>query len=270
MNNKVRIIVMGLFASAVISFAGVSCMQYLSSQDSVYIDTENLELVQTEPPEDGDPIAIIKTSLGDIKAVLYPEYAPNAVENFTELAQSGYYDNTYVFQSEPGVYFGAGSPNKNGELGDDYNEENETVVQELNQNLWPFRGALCSIKTGVDGGFFKQVFGNANTLNGSRFAVLNSIEITDDIQEELIESNEAIAQVFIDQGGVPNLSQQITIFGQTYEGFDVIDALTSLEVDVDSEDSDIKVPKDDIMIETIEIGTYSSEESSSEESATEG
>ena len=41
-----------------------------------------LELVQTREPENGDPIATIKTSLGDIKVVLYPEYAPNAVKKF--------------------------------------------------------------------------------------------------------------------------------------------------------------------------------------------
>ena len=105
MNSRVRIIVMGLFASAVISFAGVSCMQFMSRSDTIYIDTDTLELVQTEPPKEGDTIAVIKTSLGDIKAVLYPEYAPNAVKNFTELAESGFYDNTYVLSlihiSEP-------------------------------------------------------------------------------------------------------------------------------------------------------------------------
>ena len=107
MTRKFRFILMGLVASAAISFAGVSCMQYISSSTGSYIDMSTLELVQTQEPENGDPIATIKTSLGDIKVVLYPEYAPNAVKNFTDLAESGYYDNTYVFNSEPGVYFGA-------------------------------------------------------------------------------------------------------------------------------------------------------------------
>ena len=96
MTRKFRFILMGLVASAAISFAGVSCMQYISSSTGSYIDMSTLELVQTQEPENGDPIATIKTSLGDIKVVLYPEYAPNAVKNFTDLAESGYYDNTYV------------------------------------------------------------------------------------------------------------------------------------------------------------------------------
>lgn len=260
LSRRVRYLLMGLVVASAFSFAAVSCMSYMGSQTGNYIDMENLELVQTETPEDDAPVAVIKTSLGDIKAVLYPEYAPNAVASFTRLAESGYYDNTYVFQSEPGVYFGAGSATKNGNLGDNYDEEAENVEQELHQNLWPFRGALCSMSTGKKGGFFKKLSGKAPTINGSRFAVLNSVEFTDEFKQELLETNKdntIIADTFIELGGVPNLSQQITIFGQTYEGFDVIDKLTSLEVS--EEEDDMKIPVDDIMIETIEISTYGDE-----------
>jgi len=251
MNNRVRFIFMGLFASAVISFAGVSCMQFMSRSDTIYIDTDTLELVQTEPPKEGDTIAVIKTSLG----------APNAVKNFTELAESGFYDNTYVFQSEPGVYFGAGCHNKNGELGNDYDEKRESVTQEIHQNLWPFRGALCSMTTGKEGGFFKQAFGDSKTLNGSRFAVLNTMTFSEEDKQTLKETNESVADVFIEKGGVPNISQKITVFGQAYEGFDIIDKLTDLEVEVSEEDEERKIPVEDIMIETIEIETYSQKDS---------
>ncbi len=257
LSKKMRFILMGLVATSAFSFAAVSCMNYMTSKNSKYIDMKNLELVQLETPEDDAPVAIIKTSLGDIKAVLYPEYAPNAVESFTELAESGYYDNTYVFQSEPGVYFGAGSAEKNGDLGDKYNESAETIEQEFHQNLWTFKGALCSMTTGQEKGFFKKLMGNARIFNGSRFAVLNTVEFTDEFKQELLDTNKddtIVADAFIEKGGVPNLSQQITVFGQTYEGFDVIDKLTDLEVVEDEEET--KVPVEDIMIETIEISTY--------------
>ena len=261
LNKRVRFILMGLVAASAFSFAAVSCMNYMGKKSANYIDMKTLELVQKETPENDDPVAVIKTSMGDIKAVLYPEYAPKAVESFTKLAEEGYYDNTYVFQSEPGVYFGAGSAEKNGDLGYKYNEASESVEQELNQNLWPFKGALCSMVTGQEGGFFKKLFGNSKTLNGSRFAVLNSVEFTEDFKKELLDTNKddtTVADAFIELGGVPNLSQQITVFGQTYEGFDVIDKLTDLEV-VQDED-EIKIPVDDVMIETIEISTYGEEQ----------
>lgn len=259
MTRKFRVILMGLIACAGISFAGVSCMQYISSSTGSYIDMSTLELVQTQEPENGDPIATIKTSLGDIKVVLYPEYAPKAVESFTDLAESGYYDNTYIFNSEPGVYFSAGSPNKNGDLNKDNELAAQEYEQELHQNLWTFKGALCSLVTGEEGGFWKKFKGESKVLNGSRFAVLNSVEFTEDLKKELLESdkNTTLAEAYIENGGIPSLAQKITVFGQTYEGFDIIDKLTSLEI-IDGEDG-TKIPVEDIMIETIEIGTYSTE-----------
>ena len=63
-----------------------------------------------------------------------------------------------------------------------------------------------------------------------------------------------MAEEFIKLGGVPALSQKITVFGQTYEGFDVIDKIVNVEVRID--DEELKVPVDDIMIKSVEIGVY--------------
>ena len=46
---------------------------------------------QFAQPSDGDFIAIFSTSLGEVRAVLYPDAAPMAVQNFVGLARSGYY-----------------------------------------------------------------------------------------------------------------------------------------------------------------------------------
>ena len=66
--------------------------------------------------------------------------------------------------------------------------------------------------------------------------------------------NEVKYDEFIKLGGVPALSQKITVFGQTYEGFDVIDKIVNVEVRID--DEELKVPVDDIMIKSVEIGVY--------------
>lgn len=258
MSRRLRYIIMGLFVCAAVSFAGVSCMQYFASQSGGYVDMATLELVQKNEPKEGDLTATVKTSVGDIKCVLYPEYAPKAVEDFRKLAESGYYDNTYVFQSEPGVYFSAGSPLKNGDLDENKPEGTKEYEQEIHQNLWPFKGALCSLSTGEQGGFWKKLTGESKVMNGSRFAVLNSSEFTDELKTQLRETNEddtTLADAFIELGGVPALSQKVTVFGQTYEGFDVIEKLTSLETT--TTDDGLKIPVEDIMIKTIEIGEYS-------------
>ena len=46
------------------------------------------------------PAAVIRTSLGSITVVLSPQYAPLAVENFTGLAQQGYYDGLVFHRVE--------------------------------------------------------------------------------------------------------------------------------------------------------------------------
>ena len=57
---------------------------------------------QFTTPGSGDIIAIFDTSLGEVRAVLYPDAAPMAVYNFVGLARSGYYDNTTIWRSEYG------------------------------------------------------------------------------------------------------------------------------------------------------------------------
>ena len=57
---------------------------------------------------------------------------------------------------------------------------------------------------------------------------------------------------------MPNLSQQVTVIGQVYEGLDVIDKLTSLETENNGK---YMIPKDDIRILSVKIDTYSAENS---------
>ena len=57
---------------------------------------------QFTAPAEGDTIAIFTTSLGEVRAVLYPDAAPMAVYNFAGLARSGYYDDTVIWRSQYG------------------------------------------------------------------------------------------------------------------------------------------------------------------------
>nr|MDE5563739.1 peptidylprolyl isomerase [Oscillospiraceae bacterium] len=86
--------VLGIFllGAAVVSFIVFYLSVMISNQGYTYIDPETLELTQTEDIEEGAPIAIVTTSLGEIRAVLYPEYAPETVAQFIRLAEDGYYD----------------------------------------------------------------------------------------------------------------------------------------------------------------------------------
>lgn len=222
-------------------FSLANCILGMKSDE---VDWENAEMVQLDKPQEGAQIAIISTTLGEMRAVLYPQYAPNAVNNFITLANDGYYNDTYVFGIQKDTFFLAGTPNKNGELNDDYDNDNENIEKEIHDNLWPLRGAICSIS------------GSGNHA-GSRFMICNSIELTDEIKEEMLSASEntMLADAFIERGGIPNYSRQYSIIAQVYEGLDVIDKICAAEVE--AFDADSLIPKEDIMIEKIVISEYS-------------
>ena len=67
-----------------------------SNNTYVNIDFSTIRLVQTLEPKEGDPIAIVDTTLGEIRFVLYPKYSPQAVKNFTELLETVELQEFYV------------------------------------------------------------------------------------------------------------------------------------------------------------------------------
>jgi len=68
------------------------------------------------PPPSSGPKAIIKTKFGDIHIKLYPDVAPNHVENFIKLARSGFYDGTIFHRVIPGFMIQGGDPNTKNSL----------------------------------------------------------------------------------------------------------------------------------------------------------
>lgn len=234
-------------------------MENVRDNNNTYItiDVDSLELVQLEEPQENDPIAIVETTLGEIRFVLYPQYCPNAVKNFTDLAESGYYDNTYFYNSDSGVYSSAGSKKKDGSFNS--GDACERIERELNQNLWSFKGAVCCATTDYERTFKEKLFGGGTYYCGSRLNFINTIDFTDELKEQLraSDTSEKLVEAFIEKGGVPNFSQQMTVIGQVYKGMDVVEKLASLE---SSDNGNYKVPNDDIMIISVKTGTYSADE----------
>ncbi len=248
-----------LLLASLISFIIFYIIVMFSNQGYTYVDVETMELVQTQEIEEGAPIAVIETSYGEIRAVLYPEYAPQTVEQFVSLAESGYYDNTYVFEQKEDVYFAAGTPQPDGSLGEGTNEH---VPLEVHQNLWPFKGALCVLNTSVEGGFFDRLFKNTETFTGSRFMVLGSVDFTDEefvTQFREASGSEELADAFVERGGVPNFAQQMTVFGQTYEGIDVVEQICAAAVQAETSAAGYTPPVEECIIYSVTIGEYTAE-----------
>lgn len=257
-NFTKTLIIMIIFAGLLT--LGMMILEDVRNNNDTYItiDVDNMELVQLNPPEEGDPVAIIETTLGEIRFVLYPEYSPNAVNNFTELVNSGYYDGTYFYHSDSGVYSCAGSKEKDGS----YTSGNasERIERELNQNLWSFKGAVCCPTTDIDRTFTEKLIGGGTYYCGSRISFLNTIDFTEELIEQMNESetNDILTQAFIENGGIPNFAQQMTIIGQVYEGMDVVEELASLKSE---NNGNYKIPEEDIMIISAKTDVYSADDS---------
>lgn len=263
MKNKRKPIVFLLVMTIITGVLSLSLMliNVVRGNNSKYVDIDfaTIRLVQTLEPKEGDPIAIVDTTLGEIRFVLYPKYSPQAVKNFTELAESGYYDNTYVYDSQKGAYSGLGAKDKNGGVEGGLDQPRERIPRELHQDLWPFRGAVCMVTTAFEQSFKEKFFGGGDYYCGSRFNIMNSIAFDDEKAEELraISGDNLLTDTFVEKGGIPNFSHQMTIIGQTYKGFDVVDKLASLE---SKTNGTYLVPVEDVMIKSVKISTYTAED----------
>ena len=204
-----------------------------------------------------NPIVTITMENGDVmKAELYPEIAPTSVNNFVNLVQKGFYDGLIFHRVIAGFMIQGGDPTGTGAGGESiWGKEFEN---EVNLNLRSFRGALCMANAGPD-------------TNGSQFYIVQNPDIGDEMKsqlEELSKSDETfsesngtkisfskafpskVVKEYEENGGYPSLDMNYTVFGQVYEGMDVVDKIAA--VDTDQNDK----PKTDVKIESIEVGTY--------------
>lgn len=77
-----------------------------------------------------NPVVTIEMENGDImKAELYPEIAPNTVNNFISLIKKGFYDGLIFHRVIKGFMIQGGCPNGNGMGGPGY-----TIKGEFSQN----------------------------------------------------------------------------------------------------------------------------------------
>ncbi len=187
------------------------------------------------PPKEGDTTAIIKTNMGDIKIKLFPEKAPKTVENFITHAKNGYYDGVIFHRVIEDFMIQGGDP-----LGTGYGGESIWGVpfeDEFSFDLKNYRGALSMANSGEN-------------TNGSQFFIVQNKEISDSeiktMEEMGFPFGKDIAELYKD-GGTPGLDFRHTVFGQVYEGMDVVDKIAATKTDGKDK------PLEDVVIKTIEV-----------------
>lgn len=213
-----------------------------------YYDYSEMEFIQLEEPEEGQPVAVLKTSKGDITVALYPEYAPNTVDNFINRSNDGYYDNTKIFNIFQSYYAATGSSSDDGSKG--ASNDGNLIENECTPKLWPFRGALCSISGTLGYGDSRYLICNTVEFNDKAMQQIRGV--TNSNKEQLFP--EELIEAWVEHGAIPQYSGLFTVFGQIIDGMDVFDDIMAVEYD-----SETYVPKEDIIIYTVEITEYTKE-----------
>lgn len=236
----------------------VTSSNYNAMQD---YDFSSIDLVQLNGPEDGDTIAIIDTDLGEIRAVLYDQYCPKTVEKFIERANAGEYNNNSIYSIIKDTYFLTGGfVNEKGNY-TGRKDDSEALEHEYNVNLWPFRGALVAYSDlpGYSDARF-IVCDNDDTITQEQIDELKKSLAESEGRTDVEKANlNNLFDKFIEVGGVFGMAGYVTVFGQAYEGLDVIEKVTARQ-----SDENTYRPLEDIYVKSVTISTYTSEDSTAE------
>ncbi len=135
-----------------------------------------------------NPIVTIEMENGDVmKAELYPEVAPNTVNNFISLVNKGFYNGLIFHRVIPGFMIQGGDPNGMGIGGPGYAIKGEFRQNRFPNDLKHERGVLSMARTMAPNSAGSQFFimvEDAPHLDGSYAAfgkVIEGIEAADTI-----------------------------------------------------------------------------------------
>ena len=106
-----------------------------------------------------NPIVTIEMENGGVmKAELYPEIAPNTVNNFISLVKKGFYDGTIFHRVIPGFMIQGGDPQGTGMGGPGYTIKGEFSGNGFKNELKHTPGVLSMARTMVPNSAGSQFF----------------------------------------------------------------------------------------------------------------
>ena len=165
-----------------------------------------------------NPVVTIEMENGGIiKAELYPEKAPNTVNNFISLAKSGFYDGLIFHRVISGFMIQGGDPSGNGTGGPGYGIKGEFVLNGFRlNNIKHIRGVLSMARASSPDSAGSQFFimhQNAAHLDGQYAAfgrVIEGMETVDKIAASEVDWN--------DKPLTPQVMRTVTVetFGENY------------------------------------------------------
>lgn len=196
---------------------------------------------QLKDPVKGEEIAVLKTNHGVIKLRLFEQVAPKAVENFKTHIKNGYYDGVTFHRIIDEFMIQGGDPTGTGMGGESI--WNKDFEDEFDLHFRNIRGALSMANAGPN-------------TNGSQFFIVQKGPVEADIIKQMRSMGaengypDEIVDVYENLGGTYWLDGKHTVFGQVFEGMDVVDEIASQPKNA------MDKPLKDVVIEKATIETY--------------
>lgn len=176
-------------------------------------------------------MVLISTNYGEMKAILYNE-TPLHRDNFIKLVKEGYYDGTLFHRVIDGFMIQGGDPDSKtakpnqmlGQGGPGY-----TIPAEFKQELIHKKGALAAARMGDN-------VNPQKASSGSQFYIAQGKRYTSEelnmLQARMGKQfNQTQKDAYVNEGGVPFLDYEYTVFGQVIEGLEVIDKIAKVQKD---------------------------------------
>jgi peptidyl-prolyl cis-trans isomerase B (cyclophilin B) len=202
------------------------------------------EINQLAKPMVGDTIAeIVVRDYGSIYFKLFDTAAPKAVENFVTLSKEGFYNGQTFYRIIKDSILETGDSSAMQDEGKSI--WGEAFKDEFNPYLQPYHGALCMSNVGPDTN--KSQFFIVSASQTYNKEVLKQIELNYDIK-----FNKKAKELFGKIGGAPWFYKLNTVFGQVYDGFEVIDKISEVE----KTDEERGIPATEVIIDEIKISKY--------------
>lgn len=224
-------------------------LERFSERSVPQIDLEKSNVKNFTAPKKGDTVIIMKLKgyEGEIKIKLFSEYAEKGVENFVGHAENGYYDGLIFHRIISDFMIQGGDPLGTGMGGESI--WGEKFDGGVNTNVIHAAGAVAYANSG------------STATNGSQFYIVTGDTYA---EEQFAEGYpEDAKQVYMNAGGTPFLDGGYTVFGQVYDGLDIVFAVQDVETDTTKDPTNPYVqdrPIEDVVIEYVKVGEYNGEE----------
>ncbi len=155
-------------------------------------NTVELSKYKTENPL----VAMYIENYGAIVMELYPDKAPNTVNNFISLVSSGFYDDNSFHRLVPGFVLQGGDPNGDGTGGPGYSVKGEFKNNGFDGNDLKHKEKIVSMARSSDmdsaGSQFFIMLGTSSYLDGDYAAfgkVIDGFDIITEIEDEEVVSD---------------------------------------------------------------------------------